>query len=111
MVEPIKPSYWSVYQTDPLCKDIQVTTKDVRTMTFTFVSDDERLEVQNLISSMAFWSEEKMAEKLFAFSYKKNSLPKPQDLYTRNSCWYNPEEEFERQGLNKCDFRGAILTY
>jgi hypothetical protein len=103
VVEPVKPSYWSVYQTDPLCQDLQITTKDVRTLTLTFDNDENRQSAQQFITQRAFWGGSKtdMANFLFAFSYKRDTLPSPEDRFSRNSCWYNTEEEFERFGLRE----------
>eukprot|EP01127_Copromyxa_protea_P018078 TRINITY_DN5611_c0_g1_i1.p1 TRINITY_DN5611_c0_g1~~TRINITY_DN5611_c0_g1_i1.p1 ORF type:complete len:809 (-),score=83.19 TRINITY_DN5611_c0_g1_i1:496-2859(-) len=105
VVEPNKPSYWSVYQTDVLRADLQITTKDVRAMTFTFASDEQRMQAQSAITQRAFWDEQKMGyQTLFAFSYNQKALLDPSEMVTRNSCWYIAEEEFERQGLKDSPF-------
>lgn len=110
-VEPIKLSYWSVYQ-DPSSKDLHINTKDVRTMTFTFNTDTERMEAQEHICQRAFWQGvDGMKENLFAFQYKQTCLPQPHEVNTRNSCWYNVEEEFERQGLTKYATLCAAINF
>jgi myotubularin-related protein 1/2 len=84
--------------------ELEIKTKDLRILKFTFNDITERNEANQEIEKRAFWEKYnlKMQDVVFAFEYKKH-IPIP-DYSEIKSYLYDAKQEFIRQGLNGHEF-------
>jgi len=89
--------------------ELEIKTKDLRVLRFTFNDSNERNQALNEIEKRAFWEKHslKMQDVVFAFVYKQYATG---NCISEDNCLYSTMREYLRQGLSGSEFMISDLN-